>query len=301
MGMEKIKTLMKMAMLSLCLSVSAQTAANELDDLVDTSNILVGQIDQSIAFVGWSMEYTYQGQVAANALYEDGLISEDQYTSYNAALVAFSSFNPYGSSQDFLMNQADEEILNMNEAVDVFTEVVVDMMVVLEVNELAIEAETAGVGDPDAAQEVVDFVNEREDAGLTLAVTEEQVETFNQSVEDINESQGNAAAFIAVASNEDATSFLDTQAQEVNDSFDNPDVGVAFDRTTGAVTVAWNSSTAVSAVVVNGQDFGIDAFVSSADVLTQGYESDLYLTGPTNLGYSCFFSGVGCDYEEEQP
>lgn len=294
-----MKQLIRTALIYLCLSASAP--ANELDDLLNASDVMLGQIDQSIAYVGWSMTNTQQGMIAANGLYQDGLISESQLNDYNSALVSFAAFDPYGSSQVFLLDQADEEILNMNEAVDSFTDVVTEMTTVLQVNEMVVEAEEAGVGDPAAAQEVVDFVNEREDSGITLQITESQVETFNQSVEDINDSQGNAAAFIAVASNEEATEFLDSQAVDVNDSFDNPDIGVSFDRSSGEVAVAWDSVSSagqISSVFVNGQTFGIDAYSTSTEVLTGGYESQLYLTGPTNLGYDCFFTGQNCDYSE---
>ena len=297
--MGKMKTLM----LSLFLIGLGQANSNELDDLINTSDVLLGQIDQSIAYVGWSMDSTFQGMIAANGLYEEGLITEDQLSYYNNAVVSFASFDPYGSAAAFLMSESEQELLNMNAAVDTFTDVVVEMTVVLEVNELAVEAQEAGVGDPAAAQEVVDFVNEREDAGMTLQVSQEQVETFNQSVEDIDTSAGNAAAFIAVASSEEATEFLNTEARTVNDSFDNPEVGVSFDRASGAVSVAWNSASSmelITAVYVNNHDFGIDAFVSSASVLDAGYESQLYLPGPPNLGYNCFFQGIDCDYSPEE-
>ena len=295
--------MMKAASLCLFLSVSAQAQADPLDDLVSHSGELLGQIDQQIAYVGWSMQNTAQGRISANGLYLEGQISQEQLDQYNQALVSFAAFDPYGSAQVFLMDQADEEILNMNEAVDTFTNVVVEMTTVLQVNELAAEADEAGVSDPAAAQDVIDFVNEREEAGVTLQISEAQVETFNQSVEDIDTSAGNAAAFIAVASNQEATEFLNAEARDVNDSFDNPDAGVSFNRASGAVSVAWNSASsanAISSVYVNNQAFGIDAFVSSSEVLSGGYESELYLTGPTAIGFNCFFNGIDCGYTGEQ-
>ena len=102
---------MKIAMACLCLSVSGQAQSDPLDDLVANSDVLLGQIDQSIAYVGWTMEYASQGQIAANGLYQDGLITQEQLDAYNNGIAAFAAFNPFGSSEEFLLDASEQELV----------------------------------------------------------------------------------------------------------------------------------------------------------------------------------------------
>tara|TARA_R110002051_G_scaffold325625_1_gene429523 strand:- start:27558 stop:28448 length:891 start_codon:yes stop_codon:yes gene_type:complete len=282
---------MKIVMACLCLSVSGQAQPDPLDDLVANSDVLLGQIDQSIAYVGWTLESANQGLIAANGLYQDGLITQEQLDAYNDSVAALAVFNPFGSSEDFLLEASEQELANMGSAVDSFTDVVVGMTIVLEVTEMAQAAEAAA--DPQSAQDVVEFMAEIEaETGQTFQISTEDVAEFNQSVEDIDNSAGAAAAYIAVASNEEATTFLDSQAVEVNDTYLSQEVGASFSRETGAVSVEWTTVTATSDVYVNGVDFGIDAYVPAEEVLASGYESTLYMTGPTATGFACFYQGV---------
>lgn len=51
---------------------------------------------------------------------------------------------------------------------------------------------------------------------------------------------------------------------------------------------------------LNGTDqFGLNLYLSGSDVLLAGQESELYITGPTNLGYQCFVYGNECDESTE--
>jgi hypothetical protein len=55
-----------------------------------------------------------------------------------------------------------------------------------------------------------------------------------------------------------------------------------------------------TSVFLNGTDqFGIDMYFSGSDVLLAGKESELYITGPTHLGYQCFVYGIECDGSTE--
>ena len=50
----------------------------------------------------------------------------------------------------------------------------------------------------------------------------------------------------------------------------------------------WGNNNA-SAVYLNGQNFGLDLYITEADILAAGSESEFYNTSPLSMGYSCYF------------
>ena len=100
----------------------------------------------------------------------------------------------------------------MNTAVEEFTDVVVEMIAVVEVSEIAADAET-----PEDKAEVQAYVVANES---TLTISQDQVDTYNQSLDDIEEHGNNASAFLGVAANEDAVAFLQQGAENNNSNTD---------------------------------------------------------------------------------
>ena len=267
-------------------SVSAQ--ANELDNLVNTSAAIVGKIDTASIMVGSAINYSSQGLISPQGIADAGKITQQELQAYNQALSGITAYNPYGDAQTFLEDAADGELELMHDAVDVFTEAVVNMVEVVKVNELAEAAAT-----PNEEAAVVEYVNTNFEQ---LQITDSEVATYNQSLDDIETHSTNAGAYLSVAANKDATNFLETGAANNNTTFG--ESTVSFDANQQYVRVAWNNQNA-TAVFVNGNNFGIDAYVTEADVLAYGQQTEFYGGSPTKVGYDCFVQQINCEYDYE--
>ena len=267
-------------------SVSAQ--ANELDNLVNTSAAIVGKIDTASILVGSAINYSSQGLISPQGTADAGKITQQELQAYNQALSGITAYNPYGDAQTFLEDAADSQLELMHDAVDVFTDAVVNMVEVVKVNELAEAAAT-----PNEEAAVVEYVDTNFEQ---LQITDSEVATYNQSLDDIETHSTNAGAYLSVAANKDATNFLETGAANNNTTFG--EATISFDSNQQYVRVAWANQNAI-AVFVDGNNFGIDAYVTEADVLAYGQQTEFYGGSPTKVGYDCFVQQINCEYDYE--
>lgn len=259
-----------------------------MDNLIDTSSAIVDQIDRGIAYVGSASQYSYLGtSMSDGSVSESAHITSQQIQAYNDALYNMASYMPYGDVLAVLNEQASTELELMDQAIDVFTEAVVEMVQVVEVAEMAEEAAT-----PAEEAQVQEFVANNQEV---LTITQEEVDTYNQSIDDIETHANNASAFIAVAANVDAVDFLQQGAENNNTTAEQ--ATLSYSANNQWVKMQWAGTNNATAVFLNGNDnFGLDLYVTEADILVAGQESEFYLTGPTAQGYSCFMYG-DCNYE----
>ena len=271
---------MKKMILSL-LVLSSVAQSSELDNLINTSNAIVDQIDRGIMLVGAAQEFAYTGSgLSDGTLSGTAHISSEQLQAYNNALASMSNYQAYGDLQTVLEEKAYTELDMMDEAIGVFTEVVVDMIAVQEVAEVAESAAS-----PQEEAEVQTFVAENQ---AVLTITQEEVETYNQSIDDIETHANTASAFLAVASNKEAVEFLEQGIENANTTAEQ--TNIFYDSNAQWVAMGYNTTRNLTAVYLNGQNFDLDLYVSEADVLLVGAESEYYLTGPTAQSYDCFMN-----------
>ena len=270
------------------LAISSVAQSDQLDNLIDTSGAIVDQIDRGIAYVGSAAEYSYLGtSLSDGSVSESAHITSEQIQAYNDALSGMASYMPYGDVLTVLNEQANTELELMDQAVDVFTEAVVEMVQVVQVAEMAEEAST-----PDEEAAVQDFVVNNQEV---LTITQEEVTEYNQSIDDIETHANNASAFIAIAANTDAVDFLQQGAENNNTTAEQ--ATLTYNANQQWVSMQWAGTNNATAVFLNGNDnFGLDLYVTEADILVAGQESEFYLTGPTAQGYDCFMYG-DCNYE----
>lgn len=259
-----------------------------MNDLVDTSNAIVTQLDKGIMMVGSAQNYAHTGGGLSDGTAHMGVqISQSMLEQYNTALTNMSTYQPFGSVQNVLEEMAQNELDLMHDAVDTFTEVVVEMAQVTQVAEMAENAST-----PQEEADVQTFVAENQEV---LTISQDSVDTYNQSVEDIETHANNASAFIAVASNTDAVNFLQQGAENNNTTAEQ--ATVTFSQNNQWVVMSWASTNNATAVYLNGNDnFGIDIYMTDADILAAGSETEFYQTSPVALGYQCFMFGECSEY-----
>lgn len=283
-----MKKMKKAALTSLFLICSG-VQSSELDTLIATSSAIVDQINSGIMFVGGSINAAQTGMgISSGQLSGNYYISNEQVANYNAALTGMVNYMPYGSAEDYANQQAQNEIEQMEAAIEDFTTVVVDMLSVQEVAERAEAAET-----PDDQAEVQDYVAQND-----LSVSQDDADTYNQSLDDIENHANAAGAFLAVAGNPEAVAFLMEGAMANNTRVE--DNALTYSSANQAVELAWASSDTVSSIYLNGQgDYGLDIYATETTILNTGYESMFYNSGPTALGFSCFMYQTDCDEGDE--
>lgn len=269
-----------------CLLVTGLGAqANELQDLVNASRDIVNQIDRGIMLTGAVTEYSYTGTgLSDGTLSESAHISKAQLEAYNSALANMSNYLPYGDMQAVLEEHADAELELLDQAIEVFTEATVEMVQVIEVAERAESASS-----PDEEADVQNFVAENQES---LQITQEEVDAYNQSLDDIEVHANNASAYLAVAGNEEAVAFLEQGVKNANTTAEQ--TNIFYDANSQWLAMGYNTTRNLTAVYLNGQNFGLDLYTTEADILELGSESEFYLTGPTAKGYRCFMYGE-CD------
>ena len=278
---------MKMKVLASLFLSSSVAQASELDDLIASSAAIVDQINTGILMTGAAMGYAHTGTgLSDGQLAGTAYITTEQVNAYNQALSGMITYLPYGSAQDYLEEQAAAELALMEAAIDDFTTVVVNMLAVQEVAELAAEADT-----PDEEAAVQEYVTSNTDA---LTIDQSDADAYNQSLDSIETHANAAGAFLGVAANPDAVAFLDQGAMDNNTRVETNTL--SYSASTQAVSLAWTSGNPATSIYVNGSDaFNINLYVSHQDILTAGASSELYLTGPTYLGYECFMTQLNCE------
>ena len=274
--------MMKKKILAL-LVIGSAAHSSELDNLINASSAIVDQIDSGIAYVGSATEYSHLGtSMSDGSVSESAHITTEQIQAYNDALSNMASYMPYGDVQSVLNERAETELELMDQAVDVFTEAVVEMVQVVQVAEVAEAAAT-----PDEEAAVQDFVADNQEI---LTITQEEVNTYNQSIDDIETHANNASAFIAVAENADAVDFLQQGAENNNTTAEQ--ATLSYNANQKWVAMQWAGTNNGTAVLLDGTDsFGLNLYVTSTDILVAGKESEYYLTGVTAQGYECFMTG----------
>lgn len=268
------------------LAISTAAQSSDYDNLLNSSNDIVGQIDRAIQLVGAATEYAHHGYgLSDGTLSSTAHISTEQLNAYNDALAAYANnYAPYGDVREVLDQKAQDHLEIMDASIDTFTEVVVEMSTAIQVNEMVVEADT-----PDEKADVQEFVQENQEI---LVITQEQTEEFNQAADDIETNANAAAAYLAVASS-DAADFLQQSIEDSNTTAD--DVSLFYDANAQWVSMGYNTTRNLTVVMLSGNnDFGLDLYATEAEILALGSESEFYLTSPTAVGYDCFYN-MDCD------
>ncbi len=259
----------------LCLSAIGAQSDQVLDNLVTTSSSIATSMNTGLQIVGGLTVAASQGRVAHVGTIDTALISEAQRTAFNTALNTMAGTQYYGFEQ-FAEDRAQEALENMSEALDSFVDVTVELATVIEVADRAEIAQSNN--DMQEKEELARFVEDNQEA---FTVTESQVETWNESIEDVEEFSSTAAMWRASSEHEGAVAFMDSMAEQGDVSFTDVEQSY-FNRDVGIAIVSWDQ---YSLGVLTD---GINAYIDLGDVLEAGANTSLFLDGPTQTSYRCF-------------
>ena len=264
------------------LAISTAVQSSELDNLIDSSNSIVNQITTGIALTGAATEYAYTGGgISDGTLSGTAHISAEQVDAYNSALSNMSNYLPYGAPvKDVLENMAMDSLAEMESHIDTFVEVTVDLVSVAQVAEMAETAST-----PKQEEEVQTFVSQNQEM---LTIDQNDVDTYNTSLDEIESSANEAAVYLSVA-NSEASDYLQQSVEDANTTTDN--VNIFYDQNAQWLAMGYNTTRNLTVVMLNGNGtHGLDLYYSEADILALGTETEFYQTSPIAIGYDCFFN-----------
>ena len=263
-------------------------SADPLNDLVNSSQAVVDQLNLGYKTVA-GLSYNAQlGYMSDGTMADSAKISEAQRVAYNNALSSMADMQFY-TAQDFLMDQGEVALANMETAIDTFTEAATEIAVILEVTTMAEEAAQTN-SDPEM-QAVAEFAEENE-AALTLQA--ETVTEYNDSLEEVEGYAQEAAAYIGIANDADSVAFFDNSAEQADSSFVD-EVTASFEIENNWVRLDFVNANWGAAVYFDGVNGDLDLFKSTTDILLDGESDPYYTNSPSYVGYECFFYGTQCE------
>ena len=244
--------------ISAFLSVSAAAAETTIDNLVNASRTIAAKLEQGRHAVYGAEHYASVGRIIDYNAVDDEqyIINDGDIAAYQDALDGVRSAL-YFTTQMKLEEKYEESMVKVSEAVDSFIVASVQLSVVEEVADKAeIAQETNAVEDQIAVQEYV----EQNDVSLSQEVVQE----YNQSLEQIATSSREAGAFLAASKNEQLTSLSDQHAQDYGNSM--AEASISYSATNDILSVQWATNTGH----IEFHDFLWGDYVTASEVLGQG-------------------------------
>lgn len=266
--------MLRKILMSLSLIASAPLCATEIDDLVNTSQDIRDTFAYGIKTIAGGASYAGQGFIAP-AMAENGHISKSQQDAYNAAVAAVQaatySYDP--NADQYFQDQADQAMDTVSEMIDAYVDAAQQIIMVATVNEMAQDAQTAP--DEREAMALQEFMGAND-----VVLQDEDIETYNTALSNTEQAIQVAAAYMAVANDENLLNQADNMAREYNVTFEEA-ASVFFDLDTTAVWVSFDGGNTIQGLQVGNY------FVSAQDVLTRAETEEFWTTSPEG---GCWFA-----------
>ena len=270
-------TRLKLKALLAFLIVSVPAHANEIDNLVNTSQSIRDTFKYGIQAVGGLQAYAPLGGIAPTGTVEQGKISYDQSKAYNDALVAVQNatytYDP--GAQEYLDNQAQTAMNEVNAAVDTYVQAAQAVIEVSTVNEMAQDAQEAG--DERGAMALQEYIEAND-----VVLSDAEVDFYNESLDNVESAAQTAAAYFAVASDTEMVDQANQTAYDMRATYAEIDNSY-FDATTGQMSLVFTDF----AVTLTLDSY----FKLTTEVITQGSDTEFFRTSPEG---GCWFAP---DYE----
>ena len=248
--------------------------ATEIDDLVNTSQSIRDTFAYGIKTIAGGASYAGEGYIAP-AMAENGHISKEQQDAYNAAVAAVQaatySYDP--NADQYFQDQADQAMDTVSEMIDAYVDAAQQIIMVATVNEMAQDAQTAP--DEREAMALQEFMGAND-----VVLQDEDIETYNTALSNTEQAIQVAAAYMAVANDENLLNQADNMAREYNVTFEEA-ASVFFDLDTTAVWVSFDGGNTIQGLQVGNY------FVSAQDVLTRAETEEFWTTSPEG---GCWFA-----------
>ena len=260
--------------MALLATVTAPLSANEIDNLVNTSQSIRDTFAYGIKTIAGGESYAAEGYIAP-VMAENGHISKDQQDAYNQAVAAVQaatySYDP--NADQYFQDQADQAMDEVSEMIDAYVEAAQQIIMVATVNEMAQDAQQAP--DEREAMALQEFMGAND-----VTLQDEEIDAYNDALSNTEEAIQVAAAYMAVANDENLLDAADNMAREYNVTFEEA-ASVFFDVETQAVWVSFDGGDTIQGLQVGNY------FVNAQDVLTRAETQEFWTTSPEG---GCWFA-----------
>ena len=254
--------------------IAAPSAADELTNLVDSSQAIRDSFKIGIQAIGGMWDLHESGAIANSGIVDPGMITDAKQQAYNNAVLQFKdalyTWDP--NADQYFQDQANQASADLSAAIDDFVQASAAVITVVEVNERAQEAAAA----PDARESIA--LQEYMDQNDVL-LDDIEVDGYNEALQSVEVAAQTAAAYMAVANDEGLLAEANDAAYAMNVTFEEAAESF-FDAATGTLTVDWLDQELAVNLLLN------DYFMSDADIISTGAESYFFISSPEG---GCWF------------
>lgn len=208
--------------------------------------------------------YAAIGGITPDGFTDQYMITPEQVTNYNNAIEGVKNAVYYNAKQMF-EDKHEEAMENLGGAVDTFAVATQQLAEVVAVEEKAAEATTV-----EQQLEVQQFVQTND-----VELTQNKVEAYNSSLDDVEKYAQEAAAFLQASNNNYITDASDNEAQSYNNN--SYQATVTYTASTDHLQVTWQSGYSHGYY-----NFFTNDFKDAADIMGMGqtiYEGNTLTDG----------------------
>jgi len=259
---------------SLSLIASAPLSANELDNLVNSSQAIRDTFKYGIQAVGGMANYAQQGGIANSGVVDQGLIEKAKQDAYNQAVLDFknATYTWDPNADQYFEDQSQQAMDTLSQAIDAYVDAATAVIEVTTVGTMAEEAAEA----PDSREAIA--LQEYIDANDVL-LDDAEVEGYNEAIQAVEVAAQTAAVYMAVANDPSLIESANDSAYAMNVTYQESSQSF-FDAATGILTVEWDGQAQQVALDMNAY------YKADVDIITEGASSMFYQTSPEG---GCWF------------
>ena len=266
--------MLRKTLMSLSLIASAPLSANEIDNLVNSSQAIRDTFKYGIQAIGGMANYAQLGGIANTGVVDQGLIEKAKQDAYNQAVLDFQNatytYDP--NADQYFEDQSQQAMNNLGETIDAYVDAATAIIEVATVNEMAQDAAEA----PDSREAMA--LQEYVEANDVL-LDDTEVEDYNTALQAVEVAAQTAAAYMAVANDTTLLESANDAAYDMRVTYQESQA-TYFDASTGMLTVEWAGQN--QTVMLDMSSY----YKADIDIITEGSTSMFYTTSPEG---GCWF------------
>lgn len=266
--------MLRKTLMSLSLIASVPLSANELDNLVNSSQAIRDTFKYGIQAIGGMANYAHLGGIANTGVVDQGLIEKAKQDAYNQAVLDFQNatytYDP--NADQYFEDQSQQAMNNLGETIDAYVDAATALIEVATVNEMAQDAAEA----PDSREAMA--LQEYVEANDVL-LDDTEVEDYNTALQAVEVAAQTAAAYMAVANDATLLDSANDAAYDMRVTYQESQA-TYFDASTGMLTVEWAGQN--QTVMLDMSSY----YKADIDIITEGSTSMFYTTSPEG---GCWF------------
>lgn len=259
--------------LAVLVIASAPVSANELDNLITTSQEIRNTFAYGVQAIGGLMSYAEVGGIAPTGTVDQGLISKAKQDAYNNAVLQFQqatyAWNP--NADQYFQEQSQQAMTTLSQQVDNYVDAAMAVVEAVTVNEMAVNATDE--------REII-AIQEYADTNDVL-LDDTEITNYNDSLQAVETAAQTAAAYMAVANDPALIQTANDSAYAMNVTYQESSQSY-FDAGTGILTIEWAGQDAVMTASLDLAGY----FKTDLEILNAGVESTFYTTSPVG---GCWF------------